>query len=148
MQSQATQRRKSCHIHCSSLSTKEGNQAPMWRYLRGLQREASERLGSSIEDIRIDDDNASMVPDSFAHSFSCLGFDPDHLLGDDALGGSETSIDTSFREERWETPEHHHHHHQVTQAQSGAITSSTTSESASQQKQRSPPPVPQRQASL
>jgi hypothetical protein len=151
MRSQAKidQRRQSYHIHCShsqgpSLSAKEGIK-PMRRYLQGLQREASDRLGSSINDIQIDDDNASMVPDSSAHSFSCLDHDPDHLLSYDAHGDSETSLDVSFREERWETPEHHH---QVSQAQSGAITSRATSESACQQKQRSPPPVPQRQASL
>jgi hypothetical protein len=148
----SNERRQSYLIHCSlsqgsSLSSNGGKQAPMRRYLQGLQGVASERLGSAVCDIRIEGDNPSMVPDSFAHSCHWLDFDRNDLLSCDTHhdGSSETLIDTSFREERWETQEHHH---RVTHAPSVTMTSGTASETARQQKQRRPPPVPQRQASL
>ena len=102
---------------CSACFQKQApSRSPLRSYFCELQRELSQSLKTPIHDVQIENDNAHTMPAWFCHSFSmstkdgCCGCtdaaDEEEHDDDDDF---DFIFDISFREERWETPDHSRH---------------------------------------
>lgn len=119
-----TKRQDSQHSKPEPSSSRSSTSAAMDQFLDELAKDVSEKWETPIRSVVIENDNAFMIPSSMSQSFS-------HLELEDC------ALDKSYREERWESPEHILRNDGTALAQPKVIS-----------KQRRLPPVPKRQESI